>query len=206
MHLHYTAPLRHGCNCCHTRLVAQARVRLLSRASLQPGTTQARLQLLTRASLLPSTTQARLQMLKRASTLHSTTQARVHLLSRASGHSGTGAIAVTHVYTTRHHLGTRAFAVMRVSTTRHHSGTRAFAVICGCSPVACASNGSSPSQADAPSNTAVRSQLDSSQIEPELRAVLPVAALQLHEPRAPVTDHPPSLHRHACAGDGSISS
>jgi len=79
-------------------------------------------------------------------------------------------------------------------------------VICGCSPVACASNGSSPSQADAPSNTAVRSQLDSSQIEPELRAVPPVAALQLHEPRAPVTDHPPSLHGHACAGDGSISS
>jgi len=63
---------------------------------------------------------------------------------------------------------------MRVSTTRHHSGTRAFAVICGCSPVACASNGSSPSQADAPSNTtgrcnaAVQLQLDSSQIEPEL--------------------------------------
>ena len=40
--------------------------------------------------------------------------------------------------------------------------------------VVCASDGSSPSQADAPSNThgrcnaAVQSQLDSSQIEPEL--------------------------------------
>ena len=78
--------------------------------------------------------------------------------------------------------------------------------------VACAGDGSSPSQTDAPSNThgrcntAVQSQLDSSQIEPELRAVLPVAALQQHLPRAPVTDHPLSLHGHACAGDGSSPS
>ena len=50
-------------------------------------------------------------------------------------------------------------------------------------------------------NTEVQSQLDSSQIEPELRAVLSVAALQLH-----VTDHPPSVHGHACASDGSSPS
>ena len=38
------------------------------------------------------------------------------------------------------------------------------------------------------------------------RYLLPVAALQLHKPRAPVTDHPLSLHGHACAGDGSSPS
>lgn len=63
--------------------------------------------------------------------------------------------------------------------------------------VACAGHGSSSSQADTLSNThgrcnaAVQSQLDYRQIEPEQRAVLPVAALQLH-----VTDHPP------CTGGG----
>ena len=36
--------------------------------------------------------------------------------------------------------------------------------------------------------------------------MLTVAALQQHVPRAPVTDHPPSLHGHACAGDRSILS
>ena len=59
---------------------------------------------------------------------------------------------------------------------------------------ACAGHGSILSQTDALSSTTVAAMApDSTQTEPELWSVLPVAALQLHVPRPTTSVHSPSL-------------
>ena len=59
---------------------------------------------------------------------------------------------------------------------------------------ACAGDGSNSSQTEAPIDaTRVAMKPDSTQTEPELWSVLPVAALQQHVPRPTTSAHSPSL-------------